>query len=72
MLKRNLLLATLLGLTFSSVCFSADVAKLAESCTGCHGKDGASTEADIPSIGGMSAKYLNITFKSYKEKERPF
>ena len=71
MLNKKFIIASLLGLAFSSIGFSADMAKLTESCTSCHGKDGASTESDIPSIGGMSAKYLNITFKAYKEKERP-
>jgi sulfide dehydrogenase cytochrome subunit len=50
---------------------SADVNKLVEGCTNCHGKDGASNETDVPNIGGLSAKYLAITMKHYKKQERP-
>jgi sulfide dehydrogenase cytochrome subunit len=69
-ISKKLFLSTLLGLSFVTAALAADVAKLAETCTACHGKDGASTNTNIPSIGGMSAKYLNITFKAYKAKER--
>jgi cytochrome subunit of sulfide dehydrogenase len=50
---------------------AADTAKLSDNCALCHGKDGASTEADIPSIGGMSAEYLKLNLLQYKKKERP-
>jgi sulfide dehydrogenase cytochrome subunit len=60
----------LTSLLFSGFVSAADLGKLTESCNACHGKDGASTEADMPSIGGMSAKYLELTFKAYKGKER--
>jgi sulfide dehydrogenase cytochrome subunit len=66
--SKTILLA--IGFTFTSMAFAADAAKLAESCMGCHGKDGASTDTNIPSIGGLSAKYFNVTFKAYKEKTR--
>ncbi len=49
----------------------ADVNKLAESCANCHGKDGASTESDIPIIGGYSAVVLGDSLTAYKKKERP-
>ncbi len=42
-----------------------------ENCVGCHGKDGASTESDVPIIGGYSAKYLTDSLTNYKNKERP-
>jgi sulfide dehydrogenase cytochrome subunit len=50
---------------------AADVAKLVEPCAGCHGKDGASTEPEIPIIGGYSAGYINDTMVAFRDKERP-
>jgi sulfide dehydrogenase cytochrome subunit len=49
----------------------ADVATLLDNCAGCHGKDGASTESDMPIIGGYSAKYLGDSLANYKNKARP-
>ena len=49
----------------------ADANKLAEGCANCHGKDGASTESDVPIIGGYSAVVLSDNLKAYKNKERP-
>ena len=51
--------------------FAADVAKIAEDCAGCHGKDGVSTEPKIPTIAGYSAVYLGDNLIAYKNKERP-
>lgn len=42
-----------------------------EACAACHGKDGASTDANVPIIGGMSAEYLKAAMSGYKNKERP-
>jgi cytochrome subunit of sulfide dehydrogenase len=50
---------------------AADVNKIVESCANCHGKDGASTEADVPTIAGYSAAYLAESMNTYKKKERP-
>ena len=50
---------------------AADVNKLAEQCADCHGKDGASTTAEIPTIGGISAQYMTDSMTAYKNKERP-
>ena len=49
----------------------ADVGPLLENCAGCHGKDGASAESDVPIIGGYSAKYLGDSLTNYKNKARP-
>ena len=43
----------------------ADVGTLLENCAACHGKDGASTESDVPIIGGYSAKYLGDSLTNY-------
>jgi sulfide dehydrogenase cytochrome subunit len=49
----------------------ADVAKVLETCSGCHGKDGASTDSAMPIIGGYSATYLSGSLTNYKNKARP-
>lgn len=61
----------LFGFTVATGAYAADVNKLAESCAGCHGKDGANAEGDVPNIGGFSLKYYAMTMDHYKKKERP-
>jgi len=50
---------------------AADIDKLVEDCTHCHGKDGASTEPKAPIIGGFSAQYLMDSMAAYVDKDRP-
>lgn len=50
---------------------AADVAKLTEECSHCHGKDGASSESTVPTIGGISAFYLTDNMAAYKDEARP-
>ncbi len=57
-----------LALALAGSAWGADII---ENCVGCHGKDGASTESDVPIIGGYSAKYLTDSLTNYKNKERP-
>jgi sulfide dehydrogenase cytochrome subunit len=40
-------------------------------CADCHGKNGASTESDVPSIGGVSATYLSDQMAAYRDSKRP-
>jgi cytochrome subunit of sulfide dehydrogenase len=40
-------------------------------CADCHGKDGASTESDVPIIGGVSEQYLLDSMAAYREGKRP-
>jgi len=40
-------------------------------CGDCHGKDGASPESDIPSIGGVSEQYLLDSMAAYRDSKRP-
>ena len=49
----------------------ADVTATLDTCSGCHGKDGASTTPDAPIIGGYSAAYLSESLTNYKNKARP-
>ncbi len=44
--------------------------KLVAVCADCHGKAGASTEHDVPIIGGYSAEFLINNIKAYKAKDR--
>ncbi len=63
--------AGLFGLSLATGAMAADINKLVETCAECHGKDGASHESNVPTIGGMSASYLNDSLTAYKNKERP-
>jgi cytochrome subunit of sulfide dehydrogenase len=42
-----------------------------ESCADCHGKDGASTESDVPTLGGVSEQYLVDSMAAYRDSKRP-
>lgn len=59
------------GIFWGSISLAADGATLAERCASCHGKDGASKDSKVPSIGGYSAPYIADAMKTYKKKERP-
>lgn len=50
---------------------AADLAKLKAACEDCHGKDGASTEPKIPTIGGFSATYITDAMAAYADKSWP-
>ena len=41
-----------------------------QQCAACHGRNGASSEPNIPSIGGYSAKYLVESLRNFKKKVR--
>ncbi|HET7833423.1 MAG TPA: c-type cytochrome, partial [Gallionella sp.] len=49
---------------------AADVNKLVETCANCHGKGGASTQSDVPIIGGYSVEFLTNNLTAYKTKDR--
>ena len=63
--------SALFGLLFASGAWAIGTPKMVESCTYCHGKGGASTEADVPIIGGYSVDYLIASMTSLKRQERP-
>ena len=50
---------------------SASAADPLQGCADCHGKDGASTESDVPVIAGQSAEYLKDQMHDYRGGERP-
>jgi sulfide dehydrogenase cytochrome subunit len=49
---------------------AADIEKMVAVCADCHGKAGASSEHDIPIIGGYSPEFLINNMKAYQAKER--
>ncbi len=53
-------------LLFSSGAF----ASISDSCINCHGKNGVSTDTNMPTIAGMSSTFIKSTFKVYKDKQR--
>jgi cytochrome subunit of sulfide dehydrogenase len=50
---------------------SGALATDAAACAECHGKDGASTESDVPVIGGVSEQYLVDSMSAYRDSKRP-
>ncbi|HLY96428.1 MAG TPA: c-type cytochrome, partial [Sideroxyarcus sp.] len=63
--------AALLGVSLPGAASAADVTKLVEPCTSCHGKRGVSTEAEVPSIAGYSEDYFTYSLDMYLKRERP-
>ncbi|MGZ5035238.1 MAG: c-type cytochrome [Usitatibacter sp.] len=59
-----------IALAGATAAFAADGATVAEQCTVCHGKNGASTEPSIPIIGGYSTKYILESIKNFRKKIR--
>ena len=76
LLQKNKILAvlvvsSLLALSCIPGSYAADVQDLVKSCADCHGKDGASSDPNVPIIGGFSAPYTTDSMIAYKEEERP-
>jgi len=74
-MRRQLLIwswvgAGALALLGAQGALAAEVEKLVGVCADCHGKGGASTEHDIPIIGGYSADFLSNNIKAYQKKDR--
>jgi sulfide dehydrogenase cytochrome subunit len=65
-----LICAALLSFSLMGSARAIDVDKVTETCANCHGKNGASTETDIPIIAGYSTETIIANLKAYKNKER--
>lgn len=61
----------LLALTCTPPVLADDVKELVEPCADCHGKNGVSTEAKVPTIAGFSYYYFLDSMIAYKNEERP-
>jgi len=59
-----------LSFAAASVALAAEAAAVAEQCAVCHGKNGASSDSSIPTIGGYSAKYIIESIKNFRKKTR--
>lgn len=69
--KRFPMLAAAWILALAPAAIAADPAvAFDQQCAACHGKNGASIEPTIPSIGGYSAKYLVESLKNFRKKVR--
>lgn len=47
------------------------IAELADKCNNCHGKDGVSTEPEVPTIAGLSEFFMSDNMLVYQEQGRP-
>ncbi|MDE2311049.1 MAG: c-type cytochrome [Betaproteobacteria bacterium] len=65
-----LVCAALCSFFLVSGAWASNVGKLIKTCENCHGKGGASTESDIPIIGGYSEEFIIHNLTSYKNEER--
>lgn len=63
--------AALLGLSLATAASAADAGKLVETCFACHGNNGVSTDAKVPSIASYSEEYIAGSMKKYQKKIRP-
>lgn len=62
--------ALMFGTLATGFAAAADTNKLVEVCANCHGKGGASSEPNVPIIGGYSTEFLVNNLKAYKNKDR--
>ena len=69
--KARILASFVCTLCVSSPPASADVMDDIEQCDSCHGKDGVSTESDIPSIAGVSPFIIEEYMFEYRDEVRP-
>jgi len=55
---------------FTTTAVADDFVKLVQSCEHCHGKDGNSTDPDVPIIAGFSEEGFLNTIDVFRENER--
>lgn len=65
-----LIYATLCSFSLVNVAWAGNAGNLVKICENCHGKGGASTESDIPIIGGYSEEFIIHNLTAYKNNER--
>jgi cytochrome subunit of sulfide dehydrogenase len=63
--------AAILGLIGCAATPAASVDAIMEQCSACHGRNGASSDPHIPTIGGYSAKYIVESIRNIRNKLRP-
>ncbi len=57
-------------LSFNTLAFT-DTTEIVNTCINCHGKDGISTEPDIPTIAGASAAFIEYSLFAFIDDARP-
>jgi sulfide dehydrogenase cytochrome subunit len=63
-------LSVLLGFVWADSALAATLENHLKTCSYCHGKDGASTDSDVPIIGGYSVEFLVNNLKAYRDHDR--
>lgn len=63
------ILALLLGIAGTST--ANDLEELTAQCDSCHGPQGASSDSDMPTIGGQGATYIQQSLEAYQVWGRP-
>ncbi len=63
-------LSVLLGFAWADCVPAATLENHLKTCSYCHGKDGASTDSDVPIIGGYSVEFLVNNLKAYRDHDR--
>lgn len=67
----GILVPVVVSLPFAEPAMAADLSNLVETCAACHGKDGVSTDPEVPTIAGLSPGYFEYNLAVYQKKERP-
>ena len=61
----------LLCISLTSMVSFAEISEIINQCNDCHGKEGLSSESDIPIIAGQSVYLIEDALLAFAEKERP-
>ena len=66
-----LVCSILSGMALVNTAYATDVTRMVEPCFDCHGKNGVSTEAKVPTIAGYSEDYFTYSLDMYQKQDRP-
>jgi len=69
-MRKGALAAALFWATGTATAAGPDISVLARTCNNCHGVNGVSSGASMPSIGGLPRDYLANIMKQWKYDER--
>jgi cytochrome subunit of sulfide dehydrogenase len=68
--SKSVCLTLLLGLLPVGNVLASSLQNHLKTCSYCHGKDGASTDSDVPIIGGYSVEFLVNNLTAYRDHNR--
>jgi len=60
-----------LSITLATTLHASDLDSLVADCNDCHGKQGISTDSDVPTIAGQAYIVLEENMMAYADEERP-